>query len=476
LSALAATPIKSEMEPIHARFDTTVGCAYFNIQAETLPPEIATKIANVNRRRKETRAADAAQEYLALLRGVVELTNYPLLVHEWSHALQAVTHPALYVRCLSELSAVCAVVDELRKTPNDLPLPLVVDKRWQDELLAQITPIRIEIGSNGVPVAEPPGDRTMPNDVSAGDLLEDTASIFQYRAEIEADGAVSGYRRWLKERHRYSKTFELVSKAIGAEETYLALPALVMAAYATTSPLRCFVWLLEQAAAGELAPASEVGAEGYLGALDEALRQTFNSIAPEPRLYESHNQRLLYIDREAVLGLAREWEGHPLSAVVKRAWADELQIGRLREAMLHPWQALSRREHHAREWVEPYGPPVAAFRVLGDDRFGLGDTAMKISDTVIEESPKMSKTDWQWHIIELVRMKAFVFAAATRFLNKQAHNCPHDDCRFHQHDLCRAWIHIPPRPQECVFPEWLEQRAGRKVDFEAAKLVSVGSG
>jgi hypothetical protein len=82
------------------------------------------------------------------------------------------------------------------------------------------------------------------NILTETDLLEEDASVFQYRTEIGTSGTGAGYSRWLKEKARYTMTFALLRRIFGAEDAFLALSPLVRAAYSTTWPMTTFMALL----------------------------------------------------------------------------------------------------------------------------------------------------------------------------------------------------------------------------------------
>lgn len=458
-------------EPLRSYFDTTLGSVFFNLRPDEIP-ELMEALKGARRSRKLSE--EKRREYADFLMAWVSIRHYPLLAHEWCHALQALTHPALYLRCLREWSAVCAVVDELSKAPQVVPVPFFIGDAWFGDLTWPTYPVRISVDGEGQPRTEDSTSRSMPNDISEADLLEDSASIFQYRAEIGSEGTAGGYRCWLNEgsKYLYAKVFEFVSGVLSPADAYIAIPPLVMAAYGTNWPVHIFTWLLAGTVREAPARPSEMGTDLYCEYLDEVLQASLKrGPAPEPRrnlLQEGDPRR---IDAEAMHELAAGFPMHPLTPVVERAWEGE-NIGRLREAMLHPYHAFSRRNREAEDWLEPYRPAVTSFRVLGDG-FDVGDTLLYISPTVVGRGSKPDDASWEQFLMELMRIKAFVFAVATPFVRSLPHNCPHTECGYHQLDMCHTWAHVPARHEECTFPAWLRERVKRRVNFDDELLMPI---
>lgn len=421
-------------------------------------------LVDANRRRKES--GEAREEYARMLKGLVVVTDYPLMTHESAHALQAITHPGLFTRCLAELASMLRVVDRLLTSPDSFTVPLEDDLGWASALEPQREAVRISFDSAGKLRIGDSGAKA----ISGGDLLEDGASIFQYRAEIGADGTAKSYRRWLGERYRYSSTFDLVSEALDPEDAYVALPAIVMAAYGTFSPLRGFLVLLEWATRQRHGLPRELGAVGYLAELESVLESAFDVIGQKSE-HDLEPGVNLRVERDTVLTFADTVSLHPLAPVVKLAWKDDESISRLRETMLQPSLAFSRGSREAEEWYEPYQTPVTVFRVIGDERFSLSDSVLEISPTVVSGNAGMSELEIKAHMVMLLRLKAFVLSTATPYARSLPHNCSHTSCKWHRHDMCRCWLEIPIRHEECEFPKWLERDVRRRFDFDAEKLV-----
>jgi hypothetical protein len=435
-------------------------------------PEVAEMISKAARERGES--PEHREEFINMVMSWIQAAHYPLMVHEWGHALQAISHPALYLRCLREYRAVWTVIGILRAERTPVSMPFTPSQPWGTELVWPTNPLRISVDGGFPQVGLAEEDWLLPRDLSEADLLEDAASVFQYKAEIGSQGSVEGYQRWLREpgHHHYSRTFNFLSKLLSPADAYVALPCLVMSAYLTNWPVNGFASLLAMTVRETPAPPARMGVDLYWKYLDDCLKAVMPvGACPDPRraLEEEGEHRI--INQTGMLGLADEFSQHPLSPVVRLAWSDEANLQRIQEAILHPYRAFDRSERAAHGWVEAYQPPVTSFRVLGDMR--LRDTLLLFSPTLLgAEGPDGEKGEEGWlsFLFDLINMKSFVFSAATPLLRSLPHNCDHQACPLHPYDMCRGWIHIPDRFEDCNFPDWLSRVALREVDHEAGVL------
>lgn len=90
-------------------------------------------------------------------------------------------------------------------------------------------------------------------------------SVSLQKAEIGAEGTGKGYRRWIREpqRPRYSTTFNFLARVLGEENAYVALPALVRAAFCTTHPLEVFASLVAMTVRWEINWPTYMGIDKY---------------------------------------------------------------------------------------------------------------------------------------------------------------------------------------------------------------------
>jgi len=388
--------------------------------------------------------------------------------------LQVIAYPALYVRCLREFAFCTGVIGELRNTPGAVRAPIAVASSWLSSLEASTLPFRVSLTEDGPRMSPPDSSKPMPNDLTETDLVEDAASMFQYKVEIGGEGSAAGYRRWLEEEYRYSKTFDLLCETIGPEGAYVALPCLVMGAHMSNWPVNGFLGLLAMIAGAGPGVAAALGTDDLWTVIQKAIadpeapRRT-----PVPDQHVGTEEEHYMIDREAVLSLAGRWPQHPFTPLVQGAWGRESEIARLRDAMLHPYKAFNRHRRRAADWLNSYMAPMMTFRLLSP-AMTIGDTVGFVSPALQNHSgPGVEGLDWSDYLMELLRIKAFAFAAATPFGKERQHNCSHHECAYHRHGLCSRWTFVPARYESCGFPDWLERTTQHSLDLDSGTLLPI---
>lgn len=451
-----------------SHLDTTVGFVFLHVS----PGNTSGLLDLLEEARAHRKSSLQEREHFKyLLREKVHEQHFDLLVHEGAHLLQALTHPALFLRCQREFSAVTTVIDELRKIDGKVPLPLRLETGWSTELGWSALPLRVEIDAAGLPSVEPSESRwPMPNDLSEVDLLEGSASICEFKVSVGGDGSSKQYEEWLGERYRYPKVFRYVAKLLSPEDAYVALPGLVMTAHESNWPVHAFISLLAMTIKEAPVPPARMGVDRYRAFLEQSFAESLAAgPPPDPRGRMEDQGEQRRIDREGMLDLAARIPTHPLVPLVERAWGKKGEVERLRDAVLHPAKAFDRRENGYRDWMKPYRPPVTAIRVYGEG-FGPSDTTLEISDLLLEREPPEGFPTWPDFLVELIRIKSFVFSAATEYNSVLEHNCPHERCAFHRFDMCRTWLNIPERSRDCNFPKWVEKTASRRLNFMTGEL------
>ncbi|HEX3172942.1 MAG TPA: hypothetical protein VHQ43_01825 [Solirubrobacterales bacterium] len=118
-------------------FDTTIGVAFFNVAPPSIPGLTSFMVEARNRRH------DSPQEregYIHAALAMLDRLHYPLVTHEWGHTLQAITHPALYLRCLRELSLLWGMLDigaDLLEACDATPVEVTVAEVEHDPQLVR---------------------------------------------------------------------------------------------------------------------------------------------------------------------------------------------------------------------------------------------------------------------------------------------------------------------------------------------------
>lgn len=440
--------------------DTTVGVVFFNIR----PGErdgIADQLAAAVRDSQED--PEARRRYETAVGAYLESHHLPLLAHEWCHILQAVAYPSLYLRCLRELQLCRTILLAAQAADGELTLPLVLSDDWLDTLFAATMLLRLTLEENGSVsiAAADPADRR-PNDLTETDLLEEDASIFQYKVEIGGPGTGAAYSRWLRERGRYTMTFRFLSRALGEEAAYQGLPALVRASFSTSLPLVAFAHLVgfTRQAGAELA---EAGADLYyeiLAGVVEDWGLPTDPVRPDRPLTEVDFSRF---DETARRVLIEEDDGmHPLAVLARHAWV-ERDEPTLTDFLFHPDRFYDRRTRSFAEEVLPYLPPMILVRVLKPE-IALSDSVYVTSAEFVNRPAPLTAPSWERHFIELIAVKRLAFSLATRVYAALPHNCHHEACPLYPWDLCRQWVSIPKAFEECGFPGFLERATNHRLD------------
>jgi hypothetical protein len=452
---------------IRSRFDTSLGIVHYEVPQVAIP-EVREMLVDARLRRD----SDAGREaYVDLIAAWVQTNHYPLVAHEQSHVLQALTHPALLHRCLREFSLLMSVFHGVRHADAPLTLPLIAPPAWHKELEWTTRLRRLSLDPHCEPLVGPPGaGLRRRGELSEVDLLEDSAGIFQYKAEIGGQGSGRLYRRWLGDgSFRYRDTFDFLAAELGTEDGFVALPALVMAANTTNRPLDMFIALLAATRSYGISP-SGLGIDRYWDFLTTFLRvRVQEGEARHPQELLDGDGPTIRIGRAGMLKMVDDLATHPLREVVRKACADERQLEELRAAILHPYRAFDRRLRRMKRRLRPFEPPVTVYRVV-EEGVGPGDDMFDVSATVMEADPPGGDTDWVSFLMETVRIRNFVFANVKLRREPETNTCPHKDCQYHPLGMCRNWMHVPAAPDECRFPEWLRNSCLRSFDFERGVL------
>jgi hypothetical protein len=381
-----------------------------------------------------------------------------------------ISYPALYLRALREFRFAYELMDNLRSIDEPVAVRITPMRSWDIGLRAPTEAVyRLTVESAST-VALAVGD---PNDPRPGELtetglLEEDASIFQYKVEIDSFGTAAGYRQWLRERGRYTTAFRLLSRLMDPETAYIALPALVRAAFQTTWPVTIFASLVEWILKHGLAYVPAVGVDSTYRVLMESLSTTLPTATPSS--LEGFDEDAALLGSDAWPTLLAENEIHPLRPLVMKLWQDRQDADRVLASLFHPDREFDRRGGGASAELQAYWPPVTMVRVVHDD-VRLGDTIVIPTPDLIGAKPFPTwDRSYADYVVELITMKEFAFNLAG-YYGDAAHNCTHDTCPIHATGVCRRWMSIPKEFDACSFPGWLEREAARRVDVENRTLV-----
>lgn len=208
------------------------------------------------------------------------------------------------------LSAIRNSCEEIEK-----PLKFKLSPELEFTLLAPIKPYRISIGDKGeLNFSEGDSHDIRSNDLTETQLIEEDASIFQYKTEIGGPGTGKGYYRYLQERGRYTMAFKFLANMIGVDNAYIALPPLVRAAFMTTWPMTTFSNLVAFTVRVSKNIPTDLGINDYFKYLIDALEDSPSLKREFPdidgsALFDSYS----FLDGNAMNQMIQESKIHPLN-------------------------------------------------------------------------------------------------------------------------------------------------------------------
>jgi hypothetical protein len=444
--------------------DTTIGAVFFNI-SPSHNRVVQEDIIPIALRRKES--AEARLDYVRRLAWYTDTYHRSLRNHEWCHILQAVIYPALYFRCVRELNLVESILTTYRHDNEpQIPIRRWLPEEWQKTLMAPTRLYQMNINQSGDLHILPgnPIERGR-SDLTENDLLEEDASIFQYKVEIGRQGNGFAYRKWLREQSRYTMTFNFLARLVGEENAYLALPPLVQTSFCTTTPMETFGQLVSLTVRTNTDLPSKLGIDDYLAFLQTTIRTSTLGLSipnPEKPITEDPLSRL---DSEAMYEFIQASANHPLQPLAQDLWLNQSEK-QFQEYMLHPYRAFNRYTGEVSEELMKFWPPMMVLRLL--------DPALSLKDAVFVVAPQFAGKPWKplpeitydEYFSELLNRRYLAFALVTDLYDNVPHNCHLTECPYHKTNLCRRWLFIPPEPELCDFPKVMEISTFHYLDID----------
>ena len=276
--------------------DSATGFIYFNL-ASTDFGQFQDRLETTLQFR-DTDRDRYAQEFREIAVQLLWSESRNIFFHEWHHFLQSIFYPYRYLQSWRELSVTFSVLTYLRKSEDFLQIGhLDISESWRNTLTYPSMVIGLDIENERLkPVLNRDPSDLRAIDFTITDLIEEATSIFEFKVEIDAEGDGQSYQKWLRTRKiakktTYSNVFRLLSKLMGNESAYIALPALVYASFCTTWPHVTFVSLVNYTLSNKnnLNP-EELGCDSYYLFLYSMLSKPFFAKvgqAPDP---ESPNE------------------------------------------------------------------------------------------------------------------------------------------------------------------------------------------
>jgi hypothetical protein len=424
-------------------------------------------------------STQAARDYVALLTAYIDSFHHTLVMHEWCHVLQALVYPGLFFRCVREFQFVNGILSALRHDlSQSVPARFVLPEAVQYVWTSQLQPFRIEItdiGENRSGPA-PEGDQPRPNNLTENDLLEDDACVFQYKAEIAGPGTGAGYARWLRERRRYTMTFKLLERMLGEESAFIALPALVRAAFSTTQPMSVFAALLAFLVRDRTLP-EDVGSDMTMTLIMNLLLDcNLKAGRPDPSR-SPYDEELLYIDPHSHAEFVAYSVLHPLWPLARRLWPGKGDGGReLKARFLRlPHEKLNRRSGATDPDMMIYWPPATVVRLVHPD-VSIRDSVLLFSEQYAGvDCAFMPGVKYPAYRTEVIARRSLAMSMATDFYRSAAHNCHHSGCQFFPVELCKRWLKVPEDPGDCEFPGFVQDVTTRRLNPDSTLVRPEGA-
>ncbi len=434
-------------------------------------------------------------------------------LHEWCHMLQMVWFPYQYVQTWKELTVVRSLRQFLARCEIEFPIGRIALDPDVFEMINSPAMVHVmRRTSQGVDIdeREPDLEHPSPNDLTAIDLLEDFASIFEYKCRIQGPGEGDKYAKWLCDpaNKAYSNVFWFLADLWDVDFAYRLLPAIVQASFSTDWTFTAFIqllsWLLgvqsdyknystDQLFAALTRRMSRWGAaktaSGHpillvRGVSDFDLSPYISAAFPrrftrwatgeaKPQnvgTFESPTRPTL-LTHEFMRSFISKTNLHPLYSYAKKFHGllqtnDSIQL-----ALFHPYdkQTLALLEHE-------FSPMVIVI--------GLNDPSLKGRDTLIHIAPGFvdypSPVDpaitYKDYLTEIMKRKDTAWSLATRFNDILPHQCHHTGCPYFRTNLCRRWSAIPASYWHCSFPNWFSRVYELKIDPEGMVLMPQNEG
>ncbi|RSM70086.1 hypothetical protein DMB66_09870 [Actinoplanes sp. ATCC 53533] len=412
----------------------------------------------------------AAQQPGALVGELLTQTllNMPgTFVHEWAHVLQAAAYPMLYLRAAREWAMMRSKWNHLAAHAAPLPISLPLGVRWDPDVRRarqlETSPARIEIRGRRVQVVPATFDKFERGVLADNDLLEEDASIFQYRVERGGWGSGADYQRWVNDQSSYTSVFSFLRRHLPLDTAYALIPIAARVAYRTTDPLTALAVMVGSVLIEgdqHIDEDNEDYWEFLMGmAVDQVLAPADDAAAGWTR----------HVDVDAALltkeQLARATEATsflPINPLARWNIADGCVDGLLRR----PW-------HH----VTPTAgidsatmrllPPATIFELVDPPRLGI-QLSRAVGELPAVDGAQMTFAE-VYPMLLAQKMMSDVQAGGRGALRV----CPHTGCRFHDRGLCEGYFPVPRQPQHCGFPGVFRALTGLTVSPAGDALISV---
>lgn len=399
-----------------------------------------------------------------------------VVIHEWGHVLQLVSYPLLLLRAARAGRVMAGPSIYMANHPGYYPLPLrfEMDERWRLSTMLGTIGFRATVADDAVGLSPVEGSTARRGVLTERDLLEEDATVFQFRAEISGAGTGKAYRRWLRERPRYTRLFSFLATHFGDDAALRLLPILVRIAYRTTRPIEAFFRSF-----------GTLKLEGLHDdpTLDDTLEEVLFSNLREPMgTVEARDLTMGtpelddpegLIEDAAFDELAARYPQLPIAPLTRiNLHGSEEQRGVVNQALRDPGSFFNRWTRAFDNRLLDYLPPAITV-ALDDPDFPFGSSLLFISpllgQTEFPQIAGVTYADWMNPVLK-GRMVWRAIADAAAGPNTR---CPHTTCSYHPTGLCRGWMTVPASADDCEFPRFLASTTKHQLGADANVLEPV---
>jgi hypothetical protein len=446
----------SEDARVFSYVDTALAFAYFNVAWD--PPDRERQELERLRLLPTRERRARAQGYWSIYSELLTSRFGHIYRHEWHHCLQAIFYPFLYIQSSRELRYAHRLLSSLRRSTEPIRVKFGaptfdLDEETRNTITQTSMVVGMELDTRKrLQMVPREAEDYRPRDLTMIDLVECATSIFEFRTERQSDGTGEEFRVWTNEHRAYTGPINLIGKMLGVQAAYLAMPALVQAAFRTTWPVTAFVNLANHLVTEGAGRVEELGTVGVYRSLTRILDCERLCPIGRPHLDgNAHTDEFLALDESSYNALVEESRTHSIYPLA-RMHLDRLRADPSWEfALLAPhapgvFAALRRDFPPAMLTIRVHTPSTSARESL-----------IKINDALIgvpvAADPEIS---YDAYLPELQKRKDLAYSLFTDLNQQLEHNCVHETCEYHPVGLCRRWSALPPAPASCPFPSWLE--------------------
>ncbi|AEV84988.1 hypothetical protein ACWT_3964 [Actinoplanes sp. SE50] len=389
-------------------------------------------------------------------------------VHEWAHVLQAAAYPMLYLRASREWRMVRTTWNYLAAHPGRYPLPIGI--QWDADIRrarqVETAPARIEIRGRSVQVVPASFDKFERGVLVDNDLLEEDASIFQYRVERGGWGSGTDYQRWVNERCSYSAVFSFLRRYLPIDTAYALIPIAARVAYRTTDPLTALAIMVGSSLHEGDKHIDEENEDFWEFLMAMSVDRLLSPAADEAVGWTRH------ADVDAALITSQQMRRAvdagsflPINHLARRNVSD----ASVEKVLRRPWEHIA-PNGGADECATSLLPPATVFELADPARL-----AISLHRSFAQLHPVAGAEFTFADVYPTMLQQKLMFDVQVGG-RSALRVCPHQTCRVHGTDLCEGYFPVPREPEDCGFPDLFRMLTGMTVSSDGATLEPVQEG